>query len=245
MKKRLDQLLVERGLIKSRTKAAGAVKEAAVLVDGCVVTKPAVQVAEGAEITLVKNVCPYVSRGGLKLDGAIKAFNISFAGKTVLDLGSSTGGFTDCALKHGAKKVIAVDVGSGQLDESLRADESVVCRENTDIRALDAGTIKSADVIVADISFVSLAKVFGGVINAAENQEFVLLIKPQFEAEPALIKKHKGVIKDKALSEKIAKQAAERLVGLGLKQLGFAESPIKGGDGNTEYITYFVKRARD
>lgn len=244
MKKRLDQLLVERGLIKSRTKAAAAIKDSAVLVDGCVITKPAEQVTENAEITLVKNVCPYVSRGGLKLEGAIKAFNINFAGKTVLDLGSSTGGFTDCAIKHGAKKVIAVDVGSGQLDESLRADARVVCRENTDIRALDEKTIKAADIIVADISFVSLAKVLGGVINAAENQEFVLLIKPQFEAEPTLIKKHKGVIKDRLLSEKIAKQAAERLVGLGLCLLGFLESPIKGGDGNTEYITYFVKNTR-
>lgn len=242
MKKRLDQLLVELGLIKSRTKAAGAIKESAVLVNGLVVTKPAEQVAEDAEITLVKNVCPYVSRGGLKLEGAIKAFNIDFAGKTVLDLGSSTGGFTDCALKHGAKKVIAVDVGSGQLDESLRADKRVISRENTDIRALDAKTIKSADIIVADISFVSLAKVLGGVISAAENQEFILLIKPQFEADPALIKKHKGVIKDKVLSEKIAGDAAARLANLGLKELGRTESPITGGDGNTEYITYFVKK---
>lgn len=242
MKKRLDQLLVERNLVKSRTKAAGAIKESAVLVNGLVITKPAEQVAEDAEITLVKNVCPYVSRGGLKLEGAIKAFNIDFAGKTVLDLGSSTGGFTDCALKHGAKKVIAVDVGSGQLDESLRADKRVISRENTDIRALDAKTIKSADIVVADISFVSLAKVLGGVISAAENQEFILLIKPQFEADPALIKKHKGVIKDKVLSEKIAGDAAARLANLGLKELGRTESPITGGDGNTEYITYFVKK---
>lgn len=258
MKKRIDVLLVEKKFFDSRAKAVMAINSGVVEVctavsdyndcnatslqcDYKVVHKPSEKVDENAEIKIVGNTMPFVSRGGLKLEGAIKEFGLDFNGKVVLDMGASTGGFTDCALVNGARKVIAVDVGSNQLAQKLREDVRVVSIENTDVKSLSKAVFDEVDVIVADISFVSIVKIVQGIIDKITTQEIMLLIKPQFECGLEMAKKCKGVIKDIKLCESVANNTIQSLQGLGLKLLGVAKSPICGGDGNTEFITLFKK----
>ena len=242
MKQRIDVILTERGLFDSRSKAVMAINAGVVQVFGKTVTKPSEKFLEDAEIKIVGETLKYVSRGGLKLEGAINKFGLQFAGKTVLDMGSSTGGFTDCALQNGAKKVIAVDVGTNQLAESLRKDNRVELYENTDVKNLPQAIFDEAQIIVADISFVSIVKIIASIINSVHNQELMLLIKPQFECGLDIAKKYKGVIKSEELSQKIANETIQKLEQLGLTLQGFAPSPITGGDGNHEYITLFKRK---
>lgn len=242
MKKRLDVILTERGLFESRSKAVMAINANIVSVGGKIIAKPSEKVEEDAEIKIVGETLKYVSRGGLKLEGAIKEFGLNLKGKTVLDMGSSTGGFTDCALQNGAKKVIAVDVGSNQLVDKLRKDSRVECFENTDVKSLSKSVFNKVDLIVADISFVSIVKIMAGIVDKIDTQQIMLLIKPQFECGLEVAKKCKGVIKSEELSLKIAKDTISQLETLGLSLQGFAPSPITGGDGNHEYITLFQRK---
>ena len=244
-KKRLDVLLTERGLFPSREKARAAIMAGEVLVNEQKIDKAGASVDITCTIRLLGQVLPYVSRGGLKLEKAIKSFNIDLKGKTVIDIGASTGGFVDCALQNGAEKVYAVDVGYNQLAWKLRNDPRVVVLEKTNARYLDETIIpETADILTADVSFISLTLAMPAAIEhlLKPGGEVTCLIKPQFEAGRESVGKG-GIVRDKevhkAVIEKIV--SAFREFGLGIK--GLDHSPITGMDGNIEYLVYAVKGA--
>ncbi|HHW48584.1 MAG TPA: TlyA family RNA methyltransferase [Clostridiaceae bacterium] len=242
-KERLDILLVKRGFFSSREKARSSIMAGAVLVDGNREDKPGAKVAEDADIVIKENINPYVSRGGLKLEKALKEFNIRLDGKTAIDVGASTGGFTDCMLKNGAKKVFAIDVGYGQLAWELRNDERVVCMERTNIRYVKPEDIGvAADFATVDVSFISLKKVLPVLMDLLnEDGEVVCLIKPQFEAGREKVGKH-GVVRDKEVHREVIEDIIgfARETGFSVKALSY--SPIKGPEGNIEYFTYLSKK---
>jgi len=243
---RIDVRMVELGLVGSRSKAQALIKSGAVSLNGKVVNKTGLIVEEDDEVEVRESeLLRYVSRGGLKLEKAIKEFGISFDGKRVLDVGSSTGGFTDCALRHGATAVVAVDVGRDVMDAGLAADSRVELHENTDIREYPAEELKDIDIVTCDVSFISLLKVAEAISRVPGKFELVALIKPQFECGLEVARRYKGVIKDAAEHKKVL-----RKVVLGLLEVGFflrkvTYSPIKGGDGNIEYIGLFGREHTD
>ena len=238
MQKRLDQRVCEQEKI-SRTKAQRFIEEGLVFVDDKQIKKVSFLVEDNMKIVLVGND-DYVSRGAYKLLGAIENFSVDFDGKIVLDLGASTGGFTQVCLKYGAKKVYAVDVGEGQLDKSLAEDERVVNLSKTDVRELDREKVGDADIIVGDLSFISLTKVLPKIKEIFGNKkEMVLLFKPQFECGPEIAKKYKGIIKNKEIHKKILKNFENFVKLLGFSLNNIIVSPIKGGDGNVEYLLHF------
>lgn len=241
-KERIDKLLVKMGFFNSREKAKRAVMAGEVYVDGIIVDKPGTIVDNKSNIHIKGNSLPFVSRGGLKLEKALDVFEISVKGCTVIDIGASTGGFTDCLLKKGAKKVYAVDVGYGQLDWTLRNDPRVVCMERTNARHLKPSDFNiEFDMATVDVSFISLAKILPAVSNLIKNRgSIITLIKPQFEAGRSQVGK-KGVVKDPGIHQEVIKKtiisASEN--GLFLKDITF--SPIKGPKGNIEFLGYFIK----
>lgn len=238
-KERLDILLVERGLATTRQRARAAIMEGRVIVDGKKVEKAGTPVKPEAVIRITGNDLPYVSRGGLKLEKAIKVFGVSVTGKTVADIGASTGGFTDCSLQNGARKVYAIDVGYGQLAWSLRTDERVVNMERTNIRSVAPKDIgEPIDFASIDVAFISLEKVLPVVKNLlAPNGEVVALIKPQFEAGRENVGK-KGVVRDPKVHEHVIRKIVclSRENGFICKRLTF--SPVKGPEGNIEYLIW-------
>lgn len=245
MKERIDVLLVNNGFFEDVDKAKRAVMAGIVLVNDVKIEKPGTQIKidENKELNIrVKGkTFKYVSRGGLKLEKAVKVFNLDFAGKKVLDVGSSTGGFTDCALLNGAEHVYAVDVGTNQLDWKLRNDKRVTSIENKHIRDLTKEEIDNSqiDFIVMDVSFISITNVFESLKKFFnENTKLMALIKPQFEVEKDMIDKG-GIVKNKANQifavKRVINEAEKH--GLYLEKLDF--SPIKGGKGNSEYISLF------
>lgn len=239
LKKRLDQFLVEKELLVSRQRARGIIMAGLVRVDGKRVDKPGRLVNHSASIELVGPDHPYVSRGGIKLETALREFTIDVRGLTVLDVGASTGGFTDCLLQHGAKKVVAVDVGYGQLAWSLRKDPRVLVLERTNIRHLSSLEIE--DTIhgaVIDTSFISLRIVVPATQRLLKKDSFILaLIKPQFEAGKGMVGKG-GVVRDSALRKKIVDDLSVFFSESGLLVCGTTESPIKGPKGNREVFIY-------
>lgn len=241
-KERIDKLLVKMGFFNSREKAKRAVMAGEVYVDGIIVDKPGTIVDNKSNIHIKGNSLPFVSRGGLKLEKALDVFEISVKGCTVIDIGASTGGFTDCLLKKGAKKVYAVDVGYGQLDWTLRNDPRVVCMERTNARHLKPSDFNiEFDIATVDVSFISLAKILPAVSNLIKNKgSIITLIKPQFEAGRSQVGK-RGVVKDSGIHQEVIKKtimsASEN--GLFLKDITF--SPIKGPKGNIEFLGYFIK----
>ncbi|MBF0464736.1 MAG: TlyA family RNA methyltransferase [Nitrospirae bacterium] len=245
MKKRLDVLVVERALVSSRNEAQALIMSGAVVVNLSVVSKAGELVEETADIALKGETCPYVSRGGLKLEHALSTFDISVSGKTALDIGASTGGFTDCLLKRGATRVYAVDVGYGQFGWKLRRDERVTVFERTNIRYLDRVSIKDTiDIVVIDVSFISLKLVLPKAVEflapvGSDNQsgEIIALIKPQFEVGKGEVEKG-GIIKTKEKRERVVSDISEFVQTLNLKLCGVCESPIKGHKGNIEYLLY-------
>lgn len=238
---RADVLLVKNGLLSSRQKAILAIKAGNVEANGKIVAKPSEKFSEDTHFLLIGDGFKYVSRGGLKLEGALKTFDVKLKDKVVLDMGASTGGFTDCALQNGAKKVFAVDVGSGQLVDELKNDPRVVSMENTDIRKVPKEIFDECDYIVGDISFISITKILSAIKDMITSQTLILLIKPQFECGMELAKKFKGVIRDYNLSKKICNDTLKVLTQMGFCVEKLADSPIKGGDGNTEFVA-LVKR---
>lgn len=238
-KERLDILLVKRGYAESREKARSSIMAGIVLVDGIREDKPGSRFYEDCGIEIKENINPYVSRGGLKLEKAIKSFDINLEGKIALDIGASTGGFTDCMLKNGAVRVYAVDVGYGQLAWPLRNDERVVNMERTNIRYVklsDLGT--SVDFATIDVSFISLKKVLPVVKELlVTDGEVLCLIKPQFEAGREKVGKH-GVVRDIAVHIQVVREISAFAIQTGFGLKGMTYSPIKGPEGNIEYLAY-------
>lgn len=231
MKQRLDVLLVERGLVDTRNKAAALIMAGEVIVDEHAWTKPGHQFADDVVIRL-KNQMQYVSRAGDKLASVIEPLNLDFMNKVVLDVGSSTGGFTDCALQHGASKVIGVDVGTNQLAYKLRVDERVELHEQTDIR--DFASVEKADMAVIDVSFISLTKILEHVATLIKKDgQIVAMVKPQFEAGKQLADEHKGLIVDEEIRQNVLSEFRAWAENHFVIQAE-ADSEVHGRHGNRE-----------
>jgi 23S rRNA (cytidine1920-2'-O)/16S rRNA (cytidine1409-2'-O)-methyltransferase len=241
-KQRLDLLLVERGFFPTREKAKTNIMAGLVFINNQRVDKPGALVAMEASIRVQGDAIPYVSRGGLKLAKAIEAFQLALQDKIVLDIGASTGGFTDCALQNGAQKVYAVDVGYGQLAWKLRQHPQVVNLERTNIRYLEADKLgEPADLATIDASFISLTLVLPKAVELIKaSGEILALIKPQFEAGKEKVGK-KGVVRDPAVHKEVILKVLNLALILGLKIKGLDFSPITGPEGNIEYLAYLVK----
>ena len=243
-KERLDVLLVRRGLCESRERAKSAIMAGLVFVGGQRADKPGSDYAADAEIEVRENPNPYVSRGGLKLDKAVRYFGIELKGKQAVDVGASTGGFTDCMLKNGAVRVAAIDVGYGQLAWTLRNDGRVKNLERTNIRYIKPEDIGfAADFASIDVSFISLKKVLPAVLGLLnrESGEVLCLIKPQFEAGREKVGKH-GVVRDIEVHRQVNEEVISFAAGIGLKFRGLTFSPIKGPEGNIEYLCHLSLR---
>lgn len=264
MKDRLDKVLVSKGLVKSREMAKALIMEGKVFVDGKKITKAGTSVSETADISLKEEELPYVSRGGLKLEAAIRFFNIDPDNKIMMDVGSSTGGFTDCLLKMGAKKVYCIDVGYGQLAWSLRRDHRVILLERTNIRYLTEiikshppqaeSKVKSLeledlvksniDMATIDVSFISLKMVIPQVLKfLREEGEVLALVKPQFEVGKGEVGKG-GIVREEEKRLSAVKSVQEDSEKLGLSTIGIFQSPIPGQKGNIEYFLYMKKLLR-
>ena len=242
MKERLDILLVNKGLAPSREKAKAMIMEGNVFVDNNREDKAGSTFDVNANIEVKGNTLKYVSRGGLKLEKAMKNFGVELEGKVCMDVGASTGGFTDCMLQNGAVKVYAVDVGHGQLAWKLRNDERVVCMEKTNIRYVTPEDV--ADKInfsSIDVSFISLTKVLGPVKELlADDGQIVCLIKPQFEAGREKVGKH-GVVRDSAVHLEVIEKVIDFAISIGFEVLNLEFSPVKGPEGNIEYLLHLQK----
>ena len=245
MKERLDVLLVERGLAPSREKAKAVIMSGDVFVNGQREDKAGATFdPEKVNIEVKADKLKYVSRGGLKLEKAIDVFNIDLNGMTCMDIGASTGGFTDCMLQNGAKKVFSIDVGHGQLAWSLRNDERVVCMEKTNFRYTKPEDIgETVDFASVDVSFISLTKILEPAVNIIrDGARMVCLIKPQFEAGREEVGK-KGVVRDKKVHESVIKKIVDYVPTIGFNILGLDYSPVKGPEGNIEYLLFIDKNA--
>ena len=243
MKERLDVLLVSQGLAASREKAKAIIMSGNVLVNGQREDKAGTMIDVKAEITVKGGQLKYVSRGGLKLEKAMSHFDLTLEGRVCMDVGASTGGFTDCMLQNGAVKVYSVDVGHGQLDWKLRNDPRVVCMEKTNIRYVTPEQIEEPAAFVSiDVSFISLTKVLPPVRELmTEDGEIVCLIKPQFEAGREKVGK-KGVVRDPKVHEEVIEKVIDFAATVGLESRELEFSPIKGPDGNIEYLLHLLKR---
>ncbi len=241
-KKRLDVLLFERGLAPSREQAKAYIMSGEVYVDGQKEDKPGSSFPETANIEHRGQKLKYVSRGGLKLEKAMASFPVKLDGKICMDIGASTGGFTDCMLQNGAVKVYSIDVGYGQLAWSLRNDERVVCMEKTNFRYLTPGDLEDRpDFASCDVSFISLSKILPAAFPIlSEDGEMVCLIKPQFEAGKDKVGK-KGVVRDPAVHEEVITNTLNMARENGFNIVGLEYSPIRGPEGNIEYLMYLTK----
>ena len=241
-KERLDILIVERGLAESRQKAKAYIMAGVVYVDGMREDKAGLKVKRGATIE-VREKMKYVSRGGLKLEKAMDSFDIDLQDKVCMDVGASTGGFTDCMLQNGACKVYSVDVGYGQFAWKLRQYPRVVCMEKTNIRYLTPDRLEEKVAFCSiDVSFISLTKVLAPILELLEeNAEIVALIKPQFEAGREQVEKH-GVVKNPKVHEQVIHQIWDFATSLQLGIKGLSFSPIKGPEGNIEYLIHLTRQ---
>lgn len=242
MKERLDVLLVKRNLAESREKAKAIIMSGNVFVEGQREDKAGTAFPEEVQIEIKGHTMPYVSRGGLKLEKAIANFDVELQDKVCTDVGSSTGGFTDCMLQNGARKVFAIDVGRGQLDWKLRQDERVVCMEKTNIRYVTPDDLgEPIDFSSIDVSFISLTKVLEPIRNyLKEDGQIVALIKPQFEAGREKVGK-KGVVREKSTHHEVIQMVTSYAVSIGFEVLNIEFSPIKGPEGNIEYLVHLRK----
>ncbi|MDR2251993.1 MAG: TlyA family RNA methyltransferase [Endomicrobium sp.] len=239
-KKRLDILVFEKDFVETRTKAQAFIMGGSVFVNNQVQYKPSLLVGD-EDVIEIKNISPYVSRGGLKLESALRVLNIDVKGYVCLDIGASTGGFTDCMLQKGAIKVYSIDVGSGQLHYKLRNDKRVINIENVNFRYFDGDLLKDKiDFATIDVSFISLDKILPMVYKTiCENGLGLAVIKPQFELEPSEIKK--GVVRDEKLRQKAISKIKNFALSLGFKIISEADSGLKGPKGNLEHFVLLEK----
>ncbi len=244
-KLRLDRLLVDRGLAESRERGQALILAGQVLVNGQKVEKAGSLVPVDVDLRILGEQMPYVSRGGLKLEAALREFSIYVTGATALDVGASTGGFTDCLLQHGAKKVYAVDVGYGQMAWKVRQDPRVVVIERTNIRDIDPALIpEKVDIIVIDVSFISLEKVIPSVLRFLNaDGGITALIKPQFEVGKGQVGKG-GIVRDETARTAAVEKVKTVFQNAGLAVQGIIPSPITGQDGNVEYLIHATLRHR-
>ncbi len=240
MQTRLDSYLSDKKIVKSRNVATTMIKEGKVSVNGNVCTKPSFSVSDADEIEITGDMPKYVGRGGLKLEKALGFFGIDLKDKICIDIGASTGGFTDCMLQNGAEKVYAVDVGSDQLDSKLKIDIRVISMEKTDIRNI-TDEIPAVDFISIDVSFISLKLVLPSAFRLLKNDgSLIALIKPQFEAGKSNLNK-KGVVKNEKVRQNVCEDIKQFAVSCGFLYEGITISPISGGDGNVEYLIFLKK----
>jgi 23S rRNA (cytidine1920-2'-O)/16S rRNA (cytidine1409-2'-O)-methyltransferase len=242
---RLDALLVERGLAASRERARAVILAGQVRVAGQTITKAGAAVRPDVEVELVVPDHPYVGRGGLKLEHALRTFNVSVSGRVALDIGASTGGFTDVMLKQGATKVVALDVGHGQLDWTLRNDPRVIVLERVNARTLTPGQLppdtRRFDIVTIDVSFISLRQVLPVVPPLlAPRADIIALVKPQFEAGRREVGKG-GIVRDEVVQARVVDEVIDAALALGLSRAGLSESPITGMEGNREYLLHLTK----
>lgn len=242
---RIDKLLVQLGLAESRTKAQAMVMAGLVLADEQRINKPSDLIAAGAEIRIKGGDDPasrYVGRGGLKLEAALREFEINVEGLTCLDIGASTGGFTDCLLQHGARKVISLDVGHNQIDWRLRTDPRVEVREGVNARYLKPEDFEMKfDLVVMDVSFISATKIMPAIVPLlADDGHLITLIKPQFEVGRGEVGKG-GIVRDLEQHARVVEEVNGAARELGLKISGVIESPIHGADGNVEFLALYEK----
>jgi 23S rRNA (cytidine1920-2'-O)/16S rRNA (cytidine1409-2'-O)-methyltransferase len=247
-KVRLDVLLVERGLVGSRERARALILAGQVRVDGHVATKAGTAVPFDAELTLATPDHPYVGRGGLKLAHALEAFGIDVSGRTALDIGASTGGFTDVLLQRGARRVVALDVGHGQLDWKIRNDPRVIVMERVNARSLRPADLPSDTgsfgIVTIDVSFISLRHILPVVPPLLDpSGDLVALVKPQFESKREEVGKG-GIVGDPSVHERVVSEVIAAANELGLTRAGLVESPVTGMEGNREFLLHLVKAAR-
>ncbi len=240
---RLDKEIVIRNLAPTRAKAQELIKNGCVMCNNKPVTKASLDVSSNDTITIINNqTLKYVSRAGLKLEKSLDIFNIDMTNKNVMDIGSSTGGFTDCALQYGANSVVAIDVGTNLMHPSLRNHPKIILLEQTNIKTLDSKYFKNIDIITIDVSFISLSKIFEKIFSEQIPIEIIALIKPQFECGKQVACKFKGVITSKQVHKDVLNNVINMAKDYGFNLINLDYSPIKGGDGNIEYISFFSNK---
>lgn len=242
---RIDIELVNRGLFETRNKAQNEIKNGIVYCNNICITKASFDVTNEDIIEIKGEKLKYVSRGGLKLEKALKVFNIDLKGKILLDIGSSTGGFSDCAIQNDIKEVYAIDVGSNQFDKKLRINKNIHLYENTDFRNIDKNIINKCDIASIDVSFISVSKLINKLGELDNLNEIVCLIKPQFECGKEVSDKYKGIPLNKDVHKAVINNIISSFNSIGYFINGLSNSPIKGGDGNIEYISYFRKDKKE
>ena len=240
---RIDKVLVEQNFFPTRSKASQAIADKIVSYQGKIVTKASIDISDPSQLSIIGEKMPYVSRGGLKLEKALHIFQIDLKDKIVLDIGSSTGGFSDCALQHGAQHIIAIDTGTDQMDPLLRQDKRISLFEKTDFRTFSQKDMSKAQIAMIDISFLSVTKILNKLETLTNLQGIICLIKPQFECGKEIADKYKGVV----LNQQVHRDILTNLI-LAFQQKGFCIqgltfSPITGGSGNIEYLAYFTHQA--
>ena len=238
---RIDIELVKRGIFETRNKAQNEIKNKIVYCNNVCITKPAFDVTDTDIIEIKGEKLKYVSRGGLKLEKAIKEFNINLKDKILIDIGSSTGGFSDCALQNGIKKVYAIDVGTDQFDKTLRLNNKINLYENTDFRNIDNNIINDANIASIDVSFISVTKLTSKLKELTNLKEVICLIKPQFECGKEISDKYKGVPLNKEVHESVIENIIKSFKNNNYYINSLTSSPIKGGNGNIEYLAYFKR----
>ena len=239
---RIDIALVNLGLFESRTRAANAVRDSAVFYGDTVVTKPSFDVEDMDMVSVRGAVMPYVSRGGLKLEHAMNYFHIDMVGRKMIDIGSSTGGFSDVALRHGVAHIVAVDTGTDQMHKSLRGHPKIDLHEQTDFRDIDDALVADVDIATIDVSFISVTKILDKLATLPNLRDVVCLIKPQFECGPEISTRYRGVIRDENVHKTVVENIVATFAEHGFECRGVTKSPIEGGSGNTEFLAHFVKK---
>lgn len=238
---RIDIELVKRGIFETRNKAQNEIKNKIIFCNNICITKPSFDVTDTDIIEIKGEKLKYVSRGGLKLEKAIKEFNINLNDKILIDIGSSTGGFSDCAIQNGIKKVYAIDVGTNQFDKNLRQNNKINLYENTDFRNIDNNIINDANIASIDVSFISVTKLTNKLKELTNLKEIICLIKPQFECGKELSDKYRGVPLNKEVHSTVINKVIESFKENDYYINNLTSSPIKGGNGNIEYLAYFKR----